>query len=204
MESSEDVEVLNKAIEKLLDEKRKREAAGDAFIEDDDDQLLLSRLISQLESPKPKSKTNGITKEEEEEQSPESSPSKGKREGQTHLEESIEEIAKDIKKVKKQNTITHILLSALIILTLTWQLSEYSMIYMMKDRLSHPIRSIGGMFSGIFKSKITPVKNQLTGIPGTSDSKEENKHHNGNGTNTGVRIQVPELLRELGFEDDEE
>uniref|UniRef100_A0A1J3H3R8 Uncharacterized protein n=1 Tax=Noccaea caerulescens TaxID=107243 RepID=A0A1J3H3R8_NOCCA len=204
MESSEDVEVLSKAIEKLLDEKRKREATGDAFIEDDDDQLLLSRLISQLESPKPKSKTNGITKEEEEEESPESSPSKGKREGQTHLEESIEEIAKDIKKVKKQNTITHILLSALIILTLTWQLSEYSMIYMMKDRLSHPIRSIGGMFSGIFKTKITPVKNQLTGIPGTSDSKEENKHHNGNGTNIGVRIQVPELLRELGFEDDEE
>lgn len=165
-----------------------------------------------MESPKLKSKTNGITKEEEEEQSdeiteeeeeqsPESSPSKGKREGQTDLEESIEEIAKDIKKVKKQNTITHILLSALIILTLTWQLSEYSMIYMMKDRLSHPIRSIGGMFSGIFKSKITPVKNQLTG---TSDSKEENKHHNGNGTNNGVRIQVPELLRELGFEDDEE
>lgn len=48
MESSEDVEVLSKAIEKLLDEKRKREAAGDAFIEDDDDQLLLSRLISQV------------------------------------------------------------------------------------------------------------------------------------------------------------
>ncbi|CAA7034442.1 unnamed protein product [Microthlaspi erraticum] len=217
MESSEDVEVLSKAIEKLLDEKRKREAAGDAFIEDDDDQLLLSRLISQLESPKPKSKSNGITKEEEEEESdgitkqeeeeeesPESSASKGKREGQTDLEESIEEIAKDMKKVKKQNTVTHVLLSALILLTLTWQLSEYSMIYMLKDRISHPIRSIGGMFSGIFKGKIPPIKDQLTAIPGTSHSKDENKHHNGNRTNTGVRIQVPELLREFGFEDDEE
>lgn len=48
MESSEDVEVLSRAIEKLLDEKRKREAAGDSFIEDEDDQLLLTRLISQV------------------------------------------------------------------------------------------------------------------------------------------------------------
>lgn len=48
MESSQDVENLSRAIEKLLIEKRKREASGDAFIEDDDDQLLLSRLISQV------------------------------------------------------------------------------------------------------------------------------------------------------------
>lgn len=48
MESSEDVEVLSRAIEKLLDEKRKREAAGDSFIEDEDDQLLLTKLISQV------------------------------------------------------------------------------------------------------------------------------------------------------------
>lgn len=48
MESSEDVEVLSRAIEKLLDDKRNREAAGESFIEDDDDQLLLSRIISQV------------------------------------------------------------------------------------------------------------------------------------------------------------
>ncbi|OAP12705.1 hypothetical protein AXX17_AT1G27720 [Arabidopsis thaliana] len=48
MESSEDVENLSRAIEKLLHEKRKREASGDAFIEDADDQLFLSSLISQV------------------------------------------------------------------------------------------------------------------------------------------------------------
>ena len=48
MESSEDVEVLSRAIEKLLDEKKNREIAGESFIEDDDDQLLLSRIISQV------------------------------------------------------------------------------------------------------------------------------------------------------------
>ena len=48
MESSEDVEVLSRAIEKLLDEKKNREIAGESFIEDDDDQLFLSRIISQV------------------------------------------------------------------------------------------------------------------------------------------------------------
>ncbi|CAL9216415.1 unnamed protein product [Arabidopsis halleri] len=198
MESSEDVENLSRAIEKLLTEKRKREASGDAFIEDDDDQLLLSRLISQLESPKSKEKAGVITKEEEEEESADSSPSKGKREGQRQLEESIEELAKDIKKVKKQNTITHVLLSTLIILTLTWQLSEYSMIFMLKDRISHPVRSIGGMLNGMFKGKLRPIKNQLAG---TSNSNDQNNH--GNGTQIGPQLQVPELLREFGFNDDE-
>ncbi|VVA92410.1 unnamed protein product [Arabis nemorensis] len=123
MESSEDVEVLSKAIEKLLHEKRKREASGDPFIEDHDDQLLLSTLISQV--------------------------------------------------------------------------SEYSMISMMKDRISHPIRSIGGMLSGMFKGKIRPIKSQL---PETSNSKDQNNHNN----TGGVHIQVPELLQEFGFDNDEE
>ncbi|CAD5313812.1 unnamed protein product [Arabidopsis thaliana] len=200
MESSEDVENLSRAIEKLLHEKRKREASGDAFIEDADDQLLLSRLISQLESPNPKGKEDVITGEEEEkeEESADSSPSKGKSEGQRQLEESIEEIAKDIKKVKKQNKITHVLLSATIILTLVWQLSEYSMIFMLKDRISHPVRSIGGMLNGMFKGKLRPIKNQLAG---TSNSNDQNNH--GNGSHTGPQLQVPELLREFGFDDEE-
>ncbi|KAG2269650.1 hypothetical protein Bca4012_062671 [Brassica carinata] len=201
MESSEDVEVLSRAIEKLLDEKRKREASGDSFIEDEDDHLLLARLMSKLESPNPIQKTLVTAKEEEEESLPDSSPSNGKQEDKRRLEESIEKIAKDIKEVKRQNKVTHVLLSALIILTLTWQLSEYSMIYMMKERLSHPIRSIGGMFSGMFKGKLIPVKNRLQG---TSNDKDENNLHNGNGTNNGVHIQVPDLLREFGFDDDEE
>ncbi|CAN8313350.1 unnamed protein product [Cochlearia groenlandica] len=183
MESSEDVEVMSRAIEKLLVEKRKREA--DFIEEDEDDQLLLSSLISQLESPNPfQEKESSLSHKQ--------------------LEENIEEIAKDIKEVKRQNKVTHVLLSALIILTLTWQLSEYSMIFMMKERLSHPVKSIGSMLSGMFKGKIGPVKTKLP-VTNTSGSKEEdNNHHNGNVTNNGVRIQVPELLRDFGFEDDDE
>lgn len=77
------------------------------------------------------------TREEEES----SLPSKGKAKGERQLEETIEEIAKDIKEMKRQNKVTHILLSAMILQTLNWQLSEYSMIYMLKERLTHPIRS---------------------------------------------------------------
>ncbi|CAH8299348.1 unnamed protein product [Eruca vesicaria subsp. sativa] len=199
MESSKDVEVLTRAIEKLIDEKKNREAAGESFLEDDDDQILLSRIISQLESPNPFQKVVETTKEEEEEPSIDSSSSsKGKGVDQRELEESVKEIAKDIKEVKRQNKVTHMLLSALIILTLTWQLSEYSMIYMMKERLSHPIKSIGGMFSGMFKGKLGPIKNKL------SNANDEDNHQNGNGTNTGVHIQVPELLRDIGFDDDDQ
>ncbi|KFK44630.1 hypothetical protein AALP_AA1G283600 [Arabis alpina] len=180
MESSEDAEVLTRAIEKFLHEKKKRVASGDPIIEDHQDQLLLSSLISQLESSKPGGKTT--IKEEE------CPASKGKG-------EDLEEIAKDIKEVKKQNKVTHILLSVLIILTLTWQVSEYSMISMMKDRISHPIRSIGGMFSGMFKGKMRlPDKKQ------TSNSKAQNNHNNSG----GVPMQVPEMLQDLAFNNDEE
>ncbi|CAN8291213.1 unnamed protein product [Cochlearia groenlandica] len=194
MESGEDLEVMTRAIEKLLEEKRDRESAGDSFIEeeDQDDQVLLSKLISQLESRKPVQTTVGTTKDEES-----SSPLKGERDGHRHLEENLEAIAKDIKDVKRQNKVTHILLSTLIILTLTWQLSQYSMIYLMKDRLCHPIRSITGMFSGMFKVKIRPLKNKLHG---TSKTNEQNSTSNGD----GVNIQVPKLLREFGLDDDDE
>ncbi|XP_018459919.2 uncharacterized protein LOC108830847 [Raphanus sativus] len=103
--------------------------------EDVYDQLLLSRIISQLESPNPFQKVVDTTREEEES----SLPSKGKAKGERQLEETIEEIAKDIKEMKRQNKVTHILLSAMILQTLNWQLSEYSMIYMLKERLTHPI-----------------------------------------------------------------
>lgn len=66
-----------------------------------------------------------------------------------------EHIVKELKKVKKQNSVTHWLLSAMIALTLVWQISEISLILKVKDGLRHPFKSLGGMFTGILKTPTT-------------------------------------------------
>lgn len=58
---------------------------------------------------------------------------------------------KELRRVKRQNTVTHWLLSIMIVLTLSWQVSEVSLILKLRDGLSHPFRSIGGMLAGMFK-----------------------------------------------------
>lgn len=46
---NKNLELVNVAIQKLLGERKNREELGDSFIEDgDDDELLLSRLLSQV------------------------------------------------------------------------------------------------------------------------------------------------------------
>lgn len=45
---NQDLDLINIAIQKLLEERKNRQVLGDNFIEDDDDQLLLSRLLSQV------------------------------------------------------------------------------------------------------------------------------------------------------------
>lgn len=47
MESSQDIELINQAIQKLIQEKRIKDTSVDKLSEDDDEQLL-SRLLSQV------------------------------------------------------------------------------------------------------------------------------------------------------------
>lgn len=56
-----------------------------------------------------------------------------------------DEIANELRKLKRQNLITHCLLSVMIVLTVVWQLSEVKLILYLKDGLSHPFRSAGSM-----------------------------------------------------------
>lgn len=62
-----------------------------------------------------------------------------------------EEIVKELRKVRKQNFVTHCLLSVMIILTVAWQLSEVSLLLKMKEGLSHPFKSLTGMVKGMLK-----------------------------------------------------
>lgn len=59
-----------------------------------------------------------------------------------------DKIANELRNLKRQNFITHCLLSVMIALTVVWQLSEVKLILCLKDGLSHPFRSAGRMLMG--------------------------------------------------------
>lgn len=67
-----------------------------------------------------------------------------------------DEIVKELKKVRRQNFVTHCLLSVMIVLTTVWQLSEVSMVLKLRDGLNHPFRTFGSMITGMIKG---PDKN---------------------------------------------
>ncbi|KAI3802837.1 hypothetical protein L1987_30981 [Smallanthus sonchifolius] len=58
---------------------------------------------------------------------------------------SEERIVKELKIVRRQNVITHCLLSVMILLTAAWQISEVSIILKLKHGITHPFRSIATM-----------------------------------------------------------
>lgn len=64
---------------------------------------------------------------------------------------SREEIINELRHVKRQNFITHCLLSAMIFLTLSWQLSEVKLILKVRDGINHPFKAVGSMLKGMFK-----------------------------------------------------
>lgn len=64
-----------------------------------------------------------------------------------------EEIVKELNKVKKQNTVTHWLLSIMIVVTVAWQISEVSLILKLKQGVSHPFRSLGGFLTGMLRGQ---------------------------------------------------
>ncbi|KAI8022997.1 Calmodulin-binding transcription activator 4 [Camellia lanceoleosa] len=69
------------------------------------------------------------------------------------------EIVKELRNVKRQNFITHCLLSAMIVLTITWQISKVSLVLSLKDGLSHPFKTFGGMLAGMLKGPVLDAQN---------------------------------------------
>lgn len=132
-----ELEVVHIAIQQLLDErkKNKKELVED---EDEDEDKLLSKLLTQVELLE-KDHKNG-DKEETSRNSVEN-------------DVRIDEVVKEIKGVKRQNMITHCLLSVLIIATAFWQLSEVSILLAVKEKLSNPVKAIGDLFKGVLKGQ---------------------------------------------------
>ncbi|XVE92103.1 hypothetical protein REPUB_Repub01dG0068400 [Reevesia pubescens] len=155
MESSEDFELINLAIQKLIEEKRIKDTSVNKLSEDDDDEQLLSRLLSQLESLKGDTPLKQSEVEEATSlrvDKAEAKSENGSQVGSGCREIGVEEIVKELKAVKKQNTITHCLVSVMIVITVIWQLSEVSLFLKVKNGFNHPFRSFGSMLVGMLPS----------------------------------------------------
>ncbi|KAM7271668.1 hypothetical protein ACFE04_030882 [Oxalis oulophora] len=60
---------------------------------------------------------------------------------------SRDEIVEELKKMERQNSITHFLLSAVILLNIVWQLSEVSLILKIKHALTNPFKWVGNIIA---------------------------------------------------------
>ncbi|XP_022155422.1 uncharacterized protein LOC111022569 [Momordica charantia] len=160
MEEEQRLELINLAIRRLIDEENNNKKSSDRSSVGDrdepDDRTLLRNLLSQIES----------LKEEAESEEVESAVDTWKTKAKNSVREEIvddecssrEEIVRELKKVKRQNLVTHCLLSVMIVVTVVWQLSEVSIILNIKDKINHPFRSLGSFLSGILKRPKTIVE----------------------------------------------
>ncbi|XP_057509436.1 uncharacterized protein LOC130792038 isoform X1 [Actinidia eriantha] len=160
MESKEEkVELIQLAIQKLMEEQQREKKLISSAAVDNDDDVILSRLLSQLETFKGDGK---LPQPEPPPANPEELPSAAvgvAESGGTAADGGNEEIIRELRKVKRQNFITHCLLSAMIVLTVVWQVSEVSLVLKLKDGLRHPLKSFGSVLTGMLKAPIANLQN---------------------------------------------
>ncbi|KAJ8547723.1 hypothetical protein K7X08_011309 [Anisodus acutangulus] len=140
MERVEKVELIQKEIPELIELSKTYHLLDESTPDDGEKE---AQLLTQLD----------MLKEEEtlldQSTNLHETPSVNKVEEAEVNTEKEEKVVKELRKIQKQNFITHCLLSAMIVLTVTWQLSEVSLILKIKDGLNHPLRSIGSMIGWI-------------------------------------------------------
>jgi hypothetical protein len=101
-----------------------------------------------------------------------------------------EEIIKEVKKVKKQNFVTHCLLSAMIVLTVAWQLSEVSLVWKVKEGINDPFRSFGNMVKDTMKD----VKEKVSDFKGKDDADDK---ENNESTSLTPSIMIPDITNNM-------
>ncbi|RZR90069.1 hypothetical protein BHM03_00017900 [Ensete ventricosum] len=134
---NEKPEVVHEALHRLLEERRRRRE------EEEEEDLLLSKfLLLQLESlEKDGVATEGPAEESAIEEEPDFS--KPLSRNCEKREVGMDEIARELRRVKKQNLITHCLLSVMLGITAVWQFNEVSLLLAVRDKLRHPLRTVG-------------------------------------------------------------
>ncbi|PAN06156.1 hypothetical protein PAHAL_1G242200 [Panicum hallii] len=144
------MELVREAIHGLLDERRRDcqgEEKGLAARQQlqEEEEGLLSSLLTKLDALEG-DPDSGISE-------PRSlHPNHQPRKGESSDEEvGLADVAKDLNKIKRQNTVTHLLLGAVIVLTAVWQVNEVSFLLWVQRKLSNPFKSLGDMI----KSSLT-------------------------------------------------
>ncbi|KAF3323636.1 hypothetical protein FCM35_KLT12367 [Carex littledalei] len=163
------MEMVRDTLQQFMEERKLNSANGNKESEMEED-LLLSRLFSKLDSVETTSELNDsalaipVNKHEK---CSDPTSSENKKEEVTDLKE----IAKDLKIIKRQNRITHNLLSALLVVTMIWQFGEVSVILAVREKITNPVRSIGDMIKNAltWKGKRSLIESPAypppTGVP---------------------------------------
>ncbi|CAO2829756.1 unnamed protein product [Amaranthus hypochondriacus] len=156
------IDQIQEAIHQLIESKQPSAALTSINGVDDEHQQLF-KLISQLESLK----EDELVSQSESMVEPKSVPA-GEVETKIYNETETskndkeigaEDVTRRLKKIEKQNKTTHLLLSALIVLTLAWQVSEVSLLLKLKEGLTHPFKSFTNMVVGMIK-RPKPIKEE--------------------------------------------
>ncbi|XP_057811186.1 uncharacterized protein LOC131025430 [Salvia miltiorrhiza] len=79
-------------------------------------------------------------------------------------ETSNKEIIKELKNIQRQNTITHYLLTVSILVTVAWQLSEFSLILRIKQGFNNPLKSIGGAIKALLNTSTQDNEQKQTQV----------------------------------------
>ncbi|XAR48189.1 hypothetical protein NMG60_11030925 [Bertholletia excelsa] len=163
----EKVRPVKQAIRQLMEQREKLSTSSN---DGDDFQMRLSNLLSvQLEELKrdgkirqPELPSDAKELNTLEVAEAKSETGTGVVGGGTINDSGREEIIKELRKVKRQNFITHCLLSTMIVLTAAWQLSEVSLVLKIKEGFNHPFKSLGGMLAGMLKRPAKNGENQAS------------------------------------------
>ncbi|KAK2443321.1 hypothetical protein QL285_014435 [Trifolium repens] len=153
-------------------------------------QLVLSQLLSvseQLELSK-RDETINQNKESNDKEKENEAVDDGGGKGSEAVDD--EEIIKEVKKVKKQNFVTHCLLSAMIVLTVAWQLSEVSLVWKVKEGINDPFRSFGNMVKDTMKD----VKEKVSDFKGKDDADDK---ENNESTSLTPSIMIPDITNNM-------
>ncbi|OAY68322.1 uncharacterized protein LOC109726141 [Ananas comosus] len=169
-------ELIQEAFQQLMEGKKQKQKQKGFEAEEEEEDLLISRLLIKLDSVERDGDSirSFENSHEQEVPEPESKPESASvrnvrnvRKSRTE-EAALNEMAKDLRRVKRQNFITHCLLSVIVVGIAVWQFNEVSFLLAVKEKFSNPLRAVGDAIKGSIKWRKKKKKQKLQiegGVP---------------------------------------